>query len=315
MTESQDLHVVFGTGPIGLAVVDALVIRGVRVRAINRRGAANVPTGVQVVVGDATDHAATARLSSGAAVVYNCTNAPYTQWPELFPPLNRGVLHGAASAGAKLVVMDNVYMYGATGGRPLTEDMPDNATGRKGRVRAEMAHELLAAHRRGDLRVTIGRASDFFGPGVRDSAMGERVFGPALSGGAIQVLGKPDLPHTYTYAPDIGRALVTLGEREEALGKVWHLPSAATLSTWAFIAQICAAAGVTPRIQAAPALLIRGMALFNPMMRELAEMQYEFAEPFIVDHSRFAQAFGNHATPLEAAIGATVAWYRQQPAL
>ncbi|MBC8162294.1 MAG: NAD-dependent epimerase/dehydratase family protein [Roseiflexaceae bacterium] len=313
MTGTNELHVVFGTGPVGRAVIDALARRGKRVRAVNRRGVAVEALGVETVAGDASDAATTTRLSEGAMVVYNCTNPPYTQWPELFPALNRGVLAGAAAAGAKLVVMDNLYMYGPTGGRPLTEDLPYAAKTRKGRVRAQMARELLDAHARGDVRVAIGRASDFFGPGVRDSSFGERVFEPALAGKPVQLIGKPDLPHTASYVPDIGEALVTLGEHDTALGRAWHLPAAETLSTRAFVERVFAAAGQKPQVQVAPVLLLRAIGLFNPMLREVAEMGYEFEEPFILDHSAFAQSFGAHVTPLDTAIAATMNWYRSQP--
>ncbi len=87
-------------------------------------------------------------------------------------------------------------MYGPTGGRPLTEDVPYAATTRKGRTRARMANDLLAARRRGRVEVTIGRASGFFGPGILDSAVAERTFYPALAGKPVQVMGDPELPHT-----------------------------------------------------------------------------------------------------------------------
>ena len=63
--------------------------------------------------------------------------------------------------------MENLYAYGPTGGRPLTEDLPLAARTRKGTTRAAMTTALLDVHRRGTVRVAIGRASDFFGPGVR----------------------------------------------------------------------------------------------------------------------------------------------------
>lgn len=312
MTQSHALHVVFGTGPVGRAVVEALLRRGLRVRAINRSGRADLSAEAEVVAGDASDATATARLAAGASVVYNCTNPPYTKWPELFPALNRGVLAGASAAGAKLVAMDNLYMYGPTHGRPLTEDLPYAATTRKGRVRAAMARELLDAHARGQVQVAIGRASDFFGPGVRDSSFGERVFEAALDGKPVQLIGKPDLAHTASYVPDIGEALVTLGEHEAAFGRAWHLPAPETVSTRAFVERVFAAAGQKPQIQVAPVPLLRVIGLFNPMLREVAEMGYEFQEPFILDHGAFATQFGARITPLDTAIGETVAWYRQQ---
>jgi nucleoside-diphosphate-sugar epimerase len=290
-----------------------LIKKGHAIRMVNRSGKANVPPDVEVLAGDANDSAFTRAACQGAAVVYNCTNPPYTQWPELFPRLQASILAGAAAAGAKLVVMDNLYMYGPTGGKPLTEDLPYAATTRKGRTRAQMAETLLEAHAKGTVRVAIGRASDFFGPGVRDSSAGDRVFIPAIQGKTIQVLGNPDLPHTYTYVPDIGKALVILGEREEALGQAWHIPSPQTITTRAFINQVCAKAGIVPHIQAAPHWLISGLGFFNPMMREVAEMTYEFEEPFILDASRFTSAFGMTATSLEEALSTTFAWYKNQP--
>jgi nucleoside-diphosphate-sugar epimerase len=39
------------------------------------------------------------------------------------------------------------------------------------------------------------------------------------------------MPHTYTYIGDFARAMIILGEREEGLGQVWHVPNAPTIST------------------------------------------------------------------------------------
>ena len=314
-TTNQELHVIFGTGPVGLAVMDELLHRGRQVRLVNRSGRAAAPTGVPIVAGDATDLAFTRQVCAGAAVVYQCTNPPYTEWAERFPPLQAGVLAGAAAAGAKLVSMENVYMYGATGGKPLVESLPYAAQTRKGKVRAEMAEALLAAHQQGTVRVAIARAADFFGPRVRVSAMAERVFPAALAGKAVQVLGNPDLPHTYSYMPDIGKALVILGEAEQALGQVWHIPSSATVTTRQFLQMVGEAIGKPVRVQTAPKLLLQLLGLFNADLREVLEMIYQFEEPFIIDGSKFTQAFGQQATPLPAAIQATVEWWRQNDKL
>jgi nucleoside-diphosphate-sugar epimerase len=308
---SSELHVVFGTGPVGLAVADELLRKGKRVRMVNRSGRAAAPAGVEVVGGDATDRTFAREASAGAAVVYFALNPPYDKWPELFPGLQAGVLEGAASAGAKLVAMENLYMYGPTGGGPLTEDLPHAANTRKGTVRARMSRELMGAHKSGRVRVAIGRASDFFGPRALTSAAGEQVFGRAVQGKSAQVAGDPDQPHTYTYAPDIGRGLVILGERGEALGRAWHLPSPATVTTREFVGMIFEEVGKPARVQAAPKILLRALGIFNPPLRETIEMLYEFEEPFVADHSDFARTFGEHATPLGEAIRETVRWYRE----
>jgi nucleoside-diphosphate-sugar epimerase len=309
----SDLHVVFGTGPVGMATVELLAAGGHRVRAVNRSGRAAVPAGVEVRGGDAADPSFSENAAAGAAVVYQCLNPPYTRWPELFPPLQAGVLDGAAAAGAKLVAMENLYMYGPTEGAPLTEDLPHAATGRKGRTRAQMAQALLEAHRAGKVRVVIGRASDYFGPQGRLSAMGERVFDPALSGKKAQVMGNPSHLHSYSYIPDIAKGLVVLGEHGEADGEAWHLPNAPAITTRQFIEQVYGAAGTEPRIQAMSRFLVKMVGLVNGTVRELDEMLYEFEEPFVVDSTKFERAFGDHATPLTEAIPATVEWFRTHP--
>ena len=49
-------------------------------------------------------------------------------------------------------------------------------------------------------------------PGVtQGSTLGERVFGNALAGRRADFIGHPDLPHTYSYVPDIAARLATLG--------------------------------------------------------------------------------------------------------
>jgi nucleoside-diphosphate-sugar epimerase len=313
MTDNGELHVVFGTGAVGMAVMDELIQRGPRrVRMVNRSGRARVPHGVEVVGGDATDEAFTREASEGASVVYFALNPPYDKWPELFPGLQAGVLEGAAAAGAKLVAMENLYMYGPTDGRPLTEDLPYAANTRKGRVRARMSEELMEAHRSGRVRVAIGRASDFFGPRVITSAAGEQIFGRAVEGKSAQVAGDPDQPHTYTYVPDIGRGLVTLGKREEALGRAWHLPSPETLTTRQFVEIIFEEVGKPARLQVAPKIVLRAIGLFNAPLRETIEMLYEFEEPFVVDDSDFTRTFGEQATPLREALQRTVRWYREE---
>jgi nucleoside-diphosphate-sugar epimerase len=313
MTSTDHLHVVFGTGAIGMALIEQLRADGKRVRAVNRSGSADVPAGVEVVGGNASSKEFAMEASAGAEVVYSSLNPPYTSWPEMFPPLQAAVIEGAASAGAKLVVVDNLYMYGPTDGQPLTEDLPHSATTRKGSVRAQMAKDLMDAHETGKVRVTVGRASDYFGPRGLLTAMGERVFYPALAGKKAQVMGDPDQPHTYSYLPDVARDLIVLGERSEADGKAWHLLNAPAVTTREFVDMVFAAVGNEPGVQVMPRLMVNVVGLFNANVRELKEMLYEFEEPFVVDDSRFKAAFGGNATPLSEAIEATVEWFRAHP--
>ena len=308
--QEANLHVVAGLGAVGRAVVDELLARKLPARALARGSVADLPPGVEFVAADLTDPAAVARVLAGASTVYHTASGAYDRWPEVLPPLMRGVLKGAAAAGARVVYADNLYAYGSVQG-PLTEDLPSRATGPNGRVRAALATELMNAHAAGTVRATIGRASDYYGPRGRQSTVGERLFVPALRGKAAQVLGNPDLPHTFTYLPDFARALVTLGTNEASLGQIWHVPSAETLSTREFIALVYESAGSEAKLRVVPPALLAVMALFSPMLRAVREQQYQRDAPWIVDHSKFARAFGDQVTPHRDAIAATLDWYRK----
>jgi nucleoside-diphosphate-sugar epimerase len=235
---------------------------------------------------------------------------------ELFPALQASVLAAAQAAGARLVSMENVYMYGRPNGQPLTETRPYAAHTKKGKLRARMARELLAAHQAGNVQVAIGRASDYFGPrGGAQSILGDRVIPAALASKTATVLGDPDQPHTYTYLPDIGEGLAVLGEHPHAPGEVWHLPNdPQTRTTRQLVDTIYQLAGQPKtKLRSTPALLLRALAVTNLTVRELLELQYEFQEPFIVDSTKIAAKLDVHATPLDQALANTLATYQANP--
>ncbi len=312
-TLKSDKNIIFGTGPLGLAVMDELVQRGREVTLVNRSGKApeTLPAGVTIVAGDATNADSVAALSADADVVFQCAQPPYHRWPEEFPPIISGLIAGIGRTQARLVVGDNLYMYGPTGGKPIQEGLPYAATGRKGRARAELAQQLRDAHAAGQIQVTIGRASDFYGPRVLDSAVGEMVFGAALAGKTVNLLGNLDVPHTYTYIRDFAWGLVELSEQEAAFGRAWHVPSAETLTTRQFLDMVGAEVGKPLKTRAAGRIMVSFLGLFSPTLREFKEMMYEFEEPYIVDHSQFAATFGASPTPHVEAVQDTIAWYKQ----
>jgi nucleoside-diphosphate-sugar epimerase len=310
--DSQEIHVIFGaTGGAGQAVVRQLAAAGQRVRAVSRQPGAVSP-GVEALAADAADAESARRAADGAAVVYNCINAPYTQWPDLLPPLWRNVTAAAGATGARLVVMDNLYMYGPQDG-PLTEDTPLAATDKKGRIRIAMAKELMDAHARGRVRAAIGRAADFYGPGVNSALFDLTAFRNALAGQAVRSAGNLDVPHAVSYIDDVARGLVILGEREEALGQVWHLPVAPAISQRQFIEALFAQTGHPTRIQHAPGWMLRLGAVFSPLLRELVGIGYQFERPFQVDSSRFERTFRLTATPVHEGIARTLAWAKDNP--
>jgi nucleoside-diphosphate-sugar epimerase len=305
-------HVILGTGALGRAAMEELVRRGESVRMVNRSGKMDeVPAGVQVVASDLYDPARVREVTREAQVVYQASQPNYNQWPEKFPLLQKSIIDGLTGSQAKLVLVENLYMYGDTNGKPVTEDTPYNAHTRKGRVRGEISRAAFQAHKEGRLRVTAARGGNFFGPWGTSSTMGGRAFYPLLRGKPAQLIGRTDLPHSHTYVKDFGSALVILGERAEADGQAWHVPNDQPgMSQSELVRMFAEEAGVEPKISSMGKLMMAIGGLFIPEAKETVEMMYEFDKPFIVDSSKFEKTFGVKATPIREAIRETVNWYK-----
>ncbi|MEO8397406.1 MAG: NAD-dependent epimerase/dehydratase family protein [Chloroflexota bacterium] len=313
----METHVIFGTGAAGAAVMRALVKRGKSVRMINRSGkpsqatGSTLPANVEIRSGDAYDAAQVRALTSDAAAVYQCSQPEYTEWATKFPPLQAAIIEGVSATSARLIVLENLYMYGDPAGKPLSESSPLNPNSGKGRVRLAMSESLMAAHRSGKIRAAAARASDYYGPGY--TLNGDQIFYPVLAGKTARGLGSLDALHTFTHTLDVGEAMATLAEHDEALGQVWHVPSAPAITQRHLITQAFQIAGTTPKLGAINSLMMRLAGLFIPGAREVAEMMYEFERPFIVDSSKFSRAFGMTATPYAEGLAATLSWFRANP--
>jgi nucleoside-diphosphate-sugar epimerase len=310
---ANELHVVIGgSGGTGAAVVDELVRRGRRVRSVSRTPL-NARPGVEVLAADLADPAAAVEAVRGASVVYQCASPAYHRWSSEFPPIQANLIAAVETAGAKLVMADNLYMYGRSDG-PLREDTPHRATDRKGLLRARMATDLLAAHDAGRIRVAIGRSSDYFGPGGVNSGVGELFFGAAAAGKQPRWLASLDQPHSLGYLPDMAAGLVTLGERDDADGHAWHLPAQPAMTGREWAARVSDALGRPLRLGRISRPMILAAGLVSPLLRELRGTLYQWEHPWVVDDSAFRTAFGAAPTPTDEAIEATIAWFRSRAA-
>ncbi|MEE3719997.1 NAD-dependent epimerase/dehydratase family protein [Tumidithrix elongata RA019] len=311
-TSQTELHVIFGTGALGMAIAHQLVAKGKQVRLVNRSHSLQLPQGMELAIGDASDPSFTQKICQNAEVIYHCAGPRYSfkAWVQEFPPLQQGILAGAIASGAKLIYGDSLYGYGKVK-EPMREDLPYAAHTNKGKMRAALAETLMKAHRAGKARVAIARASDFYGEGVLNSVFGDRVFIPALQGKTAEAIGNLDLPHTYTYIRDLAKAMIVLGEREEAIGQVWHVPNAPTISTRDMLNLLFEELELPAKMNGMGKLMMRIGGFFIPEAAESVEMMYQFEHPFIVDSSKFVKTFGDIATPHRQAIRNTIAWYRQ----
>jgi len=223
----------------------------------------------------------------------------------------RHIAAAAQSARARLVVLDNVYAVGATG--TFDETTPEKPCSRKGILRKQLADQLRQLHTRGELSVTIGRASDFFGPGVVDSSLlHSRAIDQLLTGKTVDVLGNIDQPQSWSYAPDVAEGLLQLGLHPELAGQTLHLPVGPAQSGRSLLMALAAELNVPFKVQRMPDWLQTMLGWFNPVIREISEMQYQFEQPFIMSDARIRGLLSLEPTPLAEQITATARWLRQQ---
>ncbi len=305
----SNLHVVLGSGPAGTALATELARRGHPVRLVDRTATGPAIAGVDRVKSDVSTREGAAAALQGAGVVYHCVNVAYHLQLDVMPRIQRAVLGAVEEAGARLVVLDTLYPYGATHGDAMTEDTPWRATSLKGRMRAELDEKYLAAHREGRASVVLGRSADFVGPGVMNSTLGAAVFPGALTGDEVLTLGDIDLPHSYTDIRAVAAGLATLGESPRGDGRVWHLPTAPALTTREVLGMIEERVGRPLKI-----VTLDEPRPFGPFdqvfMDAYAEMFYQHTEPQIMLSGAFEAAFG--ATPIAMAdtLDDTLGWYR-----
>jgi nucleoside-diphosphate-sugar epimerase len=303
------LHAVLGAGGgIGGEIVRTLAKAGRPVRAVARRSL-DLPGGVEQRNADLRDVKQIARAIDGAAIVYHCAMPAYNRWPQEFPAMTRAIADATASVGAALVVADNLYAAPASG-YPILEEDPPADHGPKARTRSKTANELLA---RDDLRVCLGRAADYYGPGARglNSIPGITLFQRAITGRGMRWPGKLDEPHTLHHLPDLARALVMLADSESAWGKAWNLPSPRPLTGREYAA---AAAGASHelKVRALPKIALRAAGLLNSEARGVSEVFWQFDRPFLVDSSAFEAQIGHLAlTPHTKAVAQTIASHRR----
>ena len=302
------MHVVFGAGQVGRWVVRELVAQGEEVLVVRRQGGAIA--GARVVNLDAAERGATRDVVRGASVVFNCLSAPYHRWTTELPVLWRSVTDAAAAEGARLVVLDNLYMYGAPE-FPISEHTPERPTSRKGKIRKLLADEILERHHRRDLQAVLARASDFIGPALDVTAVfSKRNLERLVRDKPVEVLGDATLEHAFSYTPDVGRALAFLGRAPtSAYGRAWVLPTLPVLSLSETIARLGQRFGKVSRTTRLSPTLLRLLGLVVPTLGELPEMEEAWTKRYVVDASE-ARELGISSSSLDEALDATAHSFR-----
>ncbi|MBV6648997.1 MAG: NAD-dependent epimerase/dehydratase family protein [Hoeflea sp.] len=291
-----------GDGAIGGATLQAIKARGLDGKALTRADA------------DAMKADELVRVLDGADVVYNCVGLPYNSdlWTTGFPAISNALVTACEKVGAKIVYFDNVYLYGpAPLPVPFNEETPRIPPSQKGKARKTAVEIVMAAHRAGRVKATVGRAADFYGPGALNSPFYISFLENMLKGRPPQVAMPEGPVHTYAYTGDMGRGLVELALDEGACGEEFHLPVGPAVKVSEMAALFNRELGTALKVTHIPDIVLRGLSLFKPLIREVHEMSYQFKTDYIMSDGKFRQRYPEFAsTSYENGVAAMVAHFR-----
>ncbi|WP_420123516.1 NAD-dependent epimerase/dehydratase family protein [Nakamurella sp.] len=301
----REVHVVVGAaGVTGRLVVRHLLAAGCRVRAVTRDGRAVGEGGAEPVAADAADPVALAAAAAGAAALHHCAMPPLPRWRRDFPPLTDAVIGAGEATGARVVYADDTWMYGRVAG-PMTPDLPYRPVSAAGVLRAWLAQRLEHAAAAGRIRLSVVRAGELYGPGVRSMIAGN-VFGAVARGRTAHWFGRPDLPITPTYVDDFARTIAAAGRFDRSAGRVWHVPHPGAVTGRELVALAAGLAGRRPAVTAITGRQLRLLGTVVPLARQAADLLYQFEQPFVVDGTAAAAAFDLDPTPYAQGVRDTL---------
>jgi nucleoside-diphosphate-sugar epimerase len=281
------------TGAIGRSVVASLRQQGRSSRVIGRSAAAlermfgRDPL-AEVAVWNPDDEQAIRTAIRGSAAIVYLVGVPYTEF-HLHPIMMRRVLNAAiAERVERLLLIGTLYVFGRPQSARVTEDHRKEPHTFKGQKRKEQEDLVLAAHATGQIKTSVLRLPDFYGPGVERSLLSD-LFIAVKQNRKAKLIGPVDRPHEFVFVPDVGPVVTKLLDTPAAFGRAWNLGGAG-ITTQLELARL--AYGGRPRYLAAGKMMLRFLGLFDPFLREFVEMHYLLTDPLIVDDSALKQLLG-----------------------
>jgi nucleoside-diphosphate-sugar epimerase len=300
--------VVFGFGAVGRATVAALVARGTQVAVAQRGRPADLPAGVEFRPCDILDPDALHGAMAGSDQAVASVGLPYDRrvWRTAWPKAMANFVEACAATSARLVFVDNLYMLGPQN-EPLREDMPLSSFGAKPAIRSDVTRIWLAAAAIGRAKIAALRPPDFYGPHVGLSHIGTQAFGALATGKVATLVIPPDTPHDFAYVPDIARAVTSLLDApDDVFGQAWNMPCAPTRTAREILRLGADALGIKLKVRSLPLWLLPALGVFQPFLREVAEMRFTFDRPYVVDASKLRRRFAFQPTPLETGAVETI---------
>jgi nucleoside-diphosphate-sugar epimerase len=308
------MYTVLGAGGgIGTALAYELLRNNKPTRLVSRSGF-SLP-GAETVRADVSDYNQIVEATKNSEVVFQCAGLKYDikVWGQLWPKIMQNTIDACKKNNARLIFVDNVYMYGKVDGK-MTEATPYNPISKKGEIRAVIASKLQEEYKKGNIRAIIARAADIYGPyAEKTGIINIMVIEKLLKNKKAMLLMNDSLPHSLTYTPDSGKGLYMLAETPEAFNQVWHLPTYNPAPTGKeLVAMASEELGHSPGYTVLGKGMLRMVGLFNHNVKESMEMLYQNEYVYNFDSSMFNDFFNYKPASYKEGIRETLKYYKEK---
>jgi len=297
-------HIVLGAGgAISRTLVKELLSDNQKIKLASRNS--KVIEGIESVKTDLLNFNDVNNVIEEFSTVYLVAGLTYSAkvWNDQWPKIMRNVAEACSAKNSRLIFFDNVYAYGKVNGI-MTEDTPINPSSKKGEVRAKLIEYLNGEIKKKNITALVARAADFYGPYTEGvSLISISVIDKLLKGKKAQWFCNAKAKHSFTNTGDCGKALYLLSKNESNFNQVWHMPTANPAKTGEELISIAAEKlNAKPGYTELKKMMFKMIGVFNPLIKELTEMLYQYEDDYIFDSSKFEKKFNFTPVPYEQGI-------------
>ena len=300
------ISILGANGAVAVPLSKELIKHNVAIRQVSRNPK-KVNGSDELMPADLTKPEEVNRAIVGSDIVIVTVGFEYklSVWQKVWPPFIQSVVDACARHKAKLVFFDNIYMIDPSHLGNITEESPTKPNTGKGKVRAEVNQIIWDAVKAGKIEAIIARAADFIA--VKNSVFGLTLLSNLKSGKPADWLRSADKLHNFTYVEDAGRALAMVALADDTWNQVWNMPATKAMTGTQWVDLCAKVTGTKSKIRVAPGWLVTVLGWFNPMMKEIGEMSYQWAADYKLNSDKMEKRFNFVQTPLEDAIKETYA--------
>jgi nucleoside-diphosphate-sugar epimerase len=314
---NDKLSIVIGANsPLGIFLVNELLVRGRRVRLVvsnDKKTRELFPEeDIEIFKANLRNITSITNAIEKDAIVYHCVKIPTHRWFRDFPIFHFNIIRAVTKHEAKLVYVDNLSVYGRMKGSKISEKDPLNPNSDEGKMRIELANQVIIGVQRGVFKATIVRFPDLYGPCVINDFT-KNVFERPLKNLPAKWYINTNQPHSLIYIKDAAKALVNIAEYEEDNRQIWHVAGPQAITGSQFIKIIYRVLNKDLKIESQSKIRIKILSFFNSDLGRVKDLIDQWEYPFEIDGTKYKRIFKNSiSTPHEEAIIETLEWFKKR---